>query len=87
MVRDQGCGLAATETVEPARPGLLANTEALDQLCVPLRVLALEIVEQATALANELQKTATGVVIFGVDLEVLGQVTDTLAEKRDLNFR
>jgi hypothetical protein len=87
MVRDQGCGLAATKAVEPARPGLLANTEALDQLSIPLRILALEIVEQATALANELQKTATGVVIFGVDLEVLGQIADTFAEKRDLNFR
>ena len=47
---------------------LLADAKALDQLRVALRVLALEVIEQAPALADELQQAATRMMILRVNL-------------------
>src|SRR5688500_9957452 len=66
---------------------LAANAEALDQLAVARLVLALDIVEQAAALADHLQKAAAGVVVRLVGLEVLRQVGDALGQDRDLDVR
>src|SRR5215216_3719385 len=68
------------------RPDLLTDTEALDDLSVTVDVLALQVIEQPPALANELQQPAPRMVILAVGLEVLGQVVDAFAENRDLNF-
>src|SRR5262245_42657208 len=82
----------------PSRPGgahprpvrsdllLLADAQSLDQLRIPVRILALQVIEQAAALPNEFQQPAAGVVIFCVGFEMLCQVVDSLAEKRNLNF-
>src|SRR5262249_35409404 len=58
----------------PAEAGgrLLADAEAGDQLPVAIHLAALEIVEQAPALADELQEPATRMVVLHVRLEVLG---------------
>src|SRR4051812_7202556 len=69
------------------RPGLLTDAEALDHLCVTVDVLALQVVEQAAALANELEQPAARVMILAVGLEMLGQVVDSFAQNRDLDFR
>ena len=37
-------------------------------------------------MTDELQETATGMMIFRVDLEVLGEIGDALAEECDLYF-
>src|SRR5438093_7958826 len=66
---------------------LLTNPEALDQLGVAVGILALQIVEQPPALADELQQAAPRVVILYVRLEVLGQIVDAFTEERDLHFR
>ena len=66
---------------------LLADTEPLDQLGVAVRVLALEVIEQAPALADEFEQPTARVMVFGVRLEVFGQVVDAFAQNRDLNFR
>ena len=65
---------------------LLADSKTLDEIRVSLGTLTFEVVQEASPLPNELQQPAARVVIFGVSLEVLGQVADALAENRDLNL-
>ena len=79
---------AAVARPRPAVPGdfLLADAEPLDQLGVAVGVLALQVVEQAAALADQLQEPAAGVMILDVCLEMFGQVVDAFAEERDLNL-
>ena len=66
---------------------LLADAELFDQLRVDVDVFALEIVEQATTLTDQLEEAAPGVMILDVGLEMLCQVADALAEQCHLNFR
>jgi len=54
------------------RGDLLADSQALDDLTIALGIAALHVVEQATALADEPQPTATAVVILGLGREVSG---------------
>ena len=61
--------------------------EAIDQISVALGVLSLQVVEQTTPAADEHEETAARMVIFGVRLEMLGEVADALTENRDLYFR
>src|SRR6476659_3419203 len=68
--------------VEP----LLADAQTTDQLRIAFRVLALEIVEQPSALADEFEKPPARVMVLRVGLEMLGEVIDALTEERDLNF-
>src|SRR4030095_15212199 len=63
---------------------LLPNTEPLDQLGVAIRIFALQVVQQASPLTDQLQKAAARVMILRVGLEMLGQVIDALAQERDL---
>src|SRR3954454_23076125 len=79
-------GQRAPAAAGPARAVLLADAQALDQLGVAIAVLALQVVEQTPALANELQQPAARVMIFRVGLEMFGQVVDALAEERDLDL-
>src|SRR6187431_1515577 len=65
---------------------LLTDTEPADQLRIPFRVLALQVVEKPAALADELEKPAARVVVLCVNLEMLGQVTDAFTEERDLHL-
>ena len=48
--------------------------------------LFLQVVQQTTASADHLEKAATRMVVFAVGLEMLGEVTDTLTQNRDLHF-
>ena len=65
---------------------LLTDTESCDDRTISLNVDLDEIVEQRTALTDHLEEAAAGVMILLVDLEVLGQVVDSLGEQRDLNL-
>src|SRR5438093_7248414 len=65
---------------------LLADVEAFDQVRVTLRVLAFQVVEEPAAASHEHQQAAAGVMIFGVCLEMFGQVVDAFAQECDLNF-
>ena len=49
-------------------------------------VLPLQVIEQAPALTDQLEKAAARVMILRVGLEMFGQVIDSLAEERYLNF-
>ena len=65
---------------------LLAQLELFHEGAVALHVFGLQVVEQAPAVADHLQQTATRVVVFLVRLEVLGEVVDALGQERDLYF-
>src|SRR5688572_23189134 len=85
----RGSGFDSVESrlPNPEPRWLLANAEASNQLGVPIGVLALEIIQQAPPLADQLQQPAARMVILRVYLEVLGEVIDPVAENRDLHFR
>jgi len=69
------------------RPSLLTNAELADHGLITLGIIFLEVVEQATALADQHEKSAARAVVFLVRLEVLRQLSNTFAEQRNLNFR
>ncbi len=62
------------------------QTQSLDERLVAGHVFALEIVQQAPALANDPEKTAPGVVILLMDTEVVRQSVDPLSQKGSLHF-
>jgi hypothetical protein len=66
---------------------LLADTEFRNHGFIPLGIVFLEVVEQATPLADQHEKAAARAVIFLVRLEVLRQLPNTLAEQGYLYFR
>ena len=53
---------------------------------VTLGIVQLEVVQQAATLADQHEKTAARAVIFLVRFEVLRQLTNALAQQRDLDF-
>src|SRR5690348_6166510 len=68
------------------RGQLPADAEIGDDLAVPLDALDAEVVEQATPLTDQLEQAAPGVMILGVQLEVFGEIRDTLGQKSNLNL-
>ena len=58
----------------------------LNQTGVPPGIFAFEVVEEASSPADQHEQPAARVVILSMDLEVLCQVADTLAQDRDLHF-
>jgi hypothetical protein len=72
--------LAYNTSQELASTQLLADAKLLDDGFVSLGVVFLEVVEQATPLADQHEKTPARAVILLVRLEVLRQLANTLAE-------
>jgi hypothetical protein len=62
------------------REWLFPYSQSLDQALVSLKIALFEIVEMPSPLPNELKKATTGMVVLNVNLEVLGQVFDTLTQ-------
>src|SRR5690348_13320176 len=73
----------------PCRPTgpLAAEAETGDQAAVALDVVAAHVVEQATAMADELHQPAASVMVTFVRPQVLGEVIDALREDRHLDLR
>src|ERR1700761_2084561 len=65
---------------------LLAEAELFDQSAVALEVASLEVVQEATAFADQHQQATPRVVIFALLAQVLGEVVDALGEQRDLDL-
>ena len=65
---------------------LLPDSKTLDEIRVSFGTFALEVIQESSPLPDEHEQPTAGVVIFGVCLEVLGQVADALAENCDLNL-
>ena len=65
---------------------LLADAEFRDDGLVTLGIVFLEVVEQATALADQHEKAAARAVVFLVRLEVLRQLANPFAKQSDLDL-
>jgi arginine exporter protein ArgO len=75
------------EIPKRVRPQLLAETEFLDHSLIAIGIVGFEIIEQATPLADQHEKTAARAVVLLVHLEVFRQSTNPFAQQSDLNFR
>ena len=67
-------------------PGLLADAELPNDRLIALGIVSLEVVEQATPLADQHEKTAARAVVFLVRLEVVRQLANAFTDDGDLNF-
>jgi hypothetical protein len=66
--------------------GLLAYTKFLDQGPVFLNIFIFEIVEKTAPLANQFQQPLTGMMILLVDLEMFGEILDSIGQQSNLHF-
>jgi hypothetical protein len=69
---------------KPAR--LLAKAKFMNDGFIALGIVFLQVIQQATTLADQHKKAAARTVVFLVGLEVLRQGTNTLAQQRNLHF-
>jgi hypothetical protein len=65
---------------------LLAEAESLNHGFVALGIVLFEVVEQATPLADQHEKTAARAMVLQVRFEVVRQLTNAFAQQSDLNF-
>src|SRR5580765_7658408 len=83
-----GSGERVRNKVEESEVGtagsLLADPQPLDHALVARVFPTLEVIEQAPSLPDELQQSATRMVILRVQLEVPREVRDPLRQERDL---
>jgi hypothetical protein len=62
------------------------QSKRLNDGSVTLNVLALDVIEQSSALSDQHQKAPSGMVVFFVNFQVFGQIPDTVCEQPDLNL-
>ena len=67
-------------------PSLPTETELRDERSVPLDVVALQVVQEATTATDEHEQPTARVVVLLVDLQVLREVVDALREDRHLHL-
>lgn len=81
-------GAAAPQSYQLARKlaRLLSEAEFMNDGFIALGIVFLQIIQQATPLADQHEKAAARTVVFLVGLEVLRQLTNTLAQQRNLHF-
>ena len=65
----------------------MAKLQFLCNRLIAGQVGLMEIIEQATALANHLQQAAAGTVVLDILLQMLGQMIDPLGQKGHLHVR
>src|SRR5215212_1733903 len=63
------------------------QAETIDDRAVALDFGLLQVVEKPTALAHEQQQATKAVMVVLVLLEVLGEMSDPVAQQRHLDFR
>jgi hypothetical protein len=68
------------------REPLSAQPEPFNDRVVAVHILPFQVIEQLSALTHQLQKASTGMMVFLVTFEVLGQITNPLAEQRNLHL-
>jgi hypothetical protein len=67
-------------------PDLFADAELADHGFVTLGIVSLEIVEQATPLADQHEQAAARAVVLLVRLEVICELADAFTDDGDLNL-
>src|SRR5258708_1157596 len=70
----------------PSFPGLLADAEFADDGFVTLGIVSLEVVEQATPLADQHEQAAARAVVLLVRFEVIRQLANAFTDDGDLNL-
>lgn len=58
----------------------------MDDALITFGIVFLQVVEQTAAFADQHKKTAARTMVFLVRFKVLRQLTDALAQQRDLDF-
>jgi hypothetical protein len=66
---------------------LLAKAEFLNHAFVALGIVLLQVIKQATTLADQHQQPTARTVILLVRFEVFRQLTNAFAQQRNLDFR
>lgn len=69
------------------RLSLLAQAETFDDLAIPIRIAAIQVIEQPAAFIHHHNQAAPGRVILHVCPEMRCQIVDALAQQSDLHFR
>jgi hypothetical protein len=68
-------------------PQLFSQVQLIDQFLIAIRLRPAQIIEQAPALGDHFQETATRRMIFGVALQVFRQLRNPVRQQRDLHVR
>ena len=62
-------------------PGkLFSNTKRLNKVTVFIDIIFLQIIKQTSSLSNKFQQTLTGVMIFFVGFEMIGQILNSISD-------
>jgi hypothetical protein len=64
---------------------LLPQVEFLDQVFIPVGLRFAQVIEQTPALGYHFEEATTRGMIFGIGLQVFGQLLDSAREKCDLH--
>jgi hypothetical protein len=65
---------------------LPSQTQLFDEGPVTFDVFAFQVIQEAPALTHQLDQTPPGVMVLGVDLEVVREVIDPLAQDSHLHL-
>ena len=71
---------------EPCSRPLSPDPELGDEGAIALDVGVPQVVQQAPLFSDQEKEAAAGVMVFGVRLQVLGELPDASGRQRDLNF-
>jgi hypothetical protein len=75
------------ETEKRESERLLTDAKSLNNGLITLRIVILQVIEQAATLADHHKKASTGSVVLFVRSEVVGKLDDPLAKHSDLDLR
>ena len=73
--------------LQVGHPDLLTDAEFSNDSFVALGIVSLEVVEQATPLADQHEQAAARAVVLLVRFEVIGQLANAFTDDGDLNLR
>ena len=65
---------------------LFSKTQLIDDLTIPIHFMFLEVGQKPLPLPYQLEQSPPGMMVPFVGLEVLCEISDPFAEKRDLNL-
>ena len=85
--RHQNTAISMGRPHNKAAPRLLADAEFPNDSFVALGIVSLEVVEQATPLADQHEQAAARAVVLLVRFEVIRQLANAFTDDGDLNLR
>jgi hypothetical protein len=85
-VEIEGLNETKERVTAPSKSGLAAESERCDEAAVPFDVLALQVVQKATPLAHQHQESTPTVMIVLMSPQMVGEVSDSLSDERNLDL-